>query len=82
MWGFGICAAGFFTLSGCIVVLWQKMGGYIKFKEERDSINKTLKEIKNALIGDFQNKGLLTKVHEHATNIETINVRCKELHKV
>ena len=81
MWGFGICAGGFFTLSGCIVVLWQKMGGHMKFKGELDDIKNSLDDIKVALIGDFTKKGLLTKTHEQASLIEEINKRCKEMHK-
>jgi len=66
-WGLGICASGFFTL--LVIVL----------KTSKDS-QVTLQEIRDGLMGDFKNPGIVPKVFSHEEEIRRMKERCDRFH--
>lgn len=72
-WGLGLCATGFFLLCGW---MWWLVGK-IKIKESLvekiEEISTTLKSIDMALKGDYDKKGVITRVFE-------IEERCRRIH--
>ena len=73
LWGFGICATGFFLLAGW---MWWLVGririrdGLMDMVLE---IKNSLKTIEGTLVGNFDKKGLITKVYE-------LDERCERTH--
>lgn len=78
-WGFGICVTGFLFLAGWMWWIVGKLHDKVSFdwienqfqkglNTKIDNINVTLTEIKNALVGDFNRKGLITKVDDIEKN--------------
>lgn len=65
MWGFGICASGFFVLLSIVVGTAHNM-------------TKPVKEIRDALIGTLIKKGIITKIFEMEEDVKEIK---KELEK-
>ena len=59
-WVAGTCVSGFFVLLGWC---W-RISGRLTIVKEIVEMNRTLKKIEIALIGDFEKKGLLTKHRE------------------
>lgn len=57
MWGFGICATGFFAMVTIVV------------KTSYD-MTKPVREIRDALIGTYEQKGLITKHHELREDVD------------
>ena len=70
LWGFGLCSTGFFLLAGW---MWWLVGK-IKIKDDMvkkmDEISVTLKSIEIALKGDYDKKGVITRVFEIEKNCE------------
>lgn len=64
LWGFGLCATGFFLLAGWMWWLVGKVRIKESMVEKMSEISGTLKSIESALVGDFDKKGLITRVNE------------------
>jgi len=82
-WGFGLCSTGFFVLAGWLWWMVGKMSQKVshqwleeKFekdiKEDMDKVVRVLSEIKDALIGDFQHKGAITRLHDVEKDVASI----------
>jgi len=73
-WGvFGACMTGFFFLVGWIKSIESKTANI-------EIIQKDVKEIKEALLGTMDKKGVITKVHDQEIEIDSIKKICNERH--
>lgn len=72
IWYFGISATITVGIFGWIVKLNGKVSMKQTIHEDLNTITKDLREIKTALIGDYDKKGLLTKHHELEDRVKTI----------
>jgi hypothetical protein len=68
MWGFGICASGFFVLLGIVL-------------KTAASMTKPVREIRDALIGTLHKPGLLTKFYGLEEDVRDNKKICDEKHK-
>ena len=60
-WFVGISATFTLTIIGWLLVLTAKVGIKIDFSKKLEEISKSVNEIKTALLGDFDKKGLVSK---------------------
>ena len=65
MWGFGICASGFFVLLTIVI-------------STANSMTKPVREIRDALVGTLQKKGLITKFYEIEEDVKEIKEELME----
>lgn len=79
LWGLGICVSGFLFLAGWMWHIVSQLSKKVSYdwiennfqatiNKKIDEMNKNLVDIKNALIGDFKSKGLITKVSDIEKN--------------
>ena len=91
LWGFGTCISGFLFLAGWMWWMLQKLHEKVSYdwleNQFQSTINKnineiktTLVEIKEALVGNFKDKGIITKVDEHARELHEIKENCIKQH--
>lgn len=84
LWGLGACGAGFIFLFKRIWDIGKEMTNFVSkswledhfeksLNEKFEFVNGTLGQIKEALVGSFKEKGILTKIDE-------INKRCGRNH--
>jgi len=72
----GISVTGFLYLASWIRGLSTRMEDLAT----NDDIVKELKEIKSALIGDIDKKGIITMLHEHSAEIQAMKKICEKNH--
>lgn len=72
MWGFGLCATGFFFLSTC---LWW----IVRQIPDAKNIAHDLTEIKDALLGTMKSRGLMTTVHQIKEDVDHLQDRMNKL---
>lgn len=70
----GISITGFLFLAGWMMTFQSKVSLI-------DIISKDVKEIKDALLGNMEKKGVITKVHDNEIRMDAIEKVCKERHK-
>ena len=71
---FGFCVTGFLFL-----VTWVKT---IDGKTSAiGTMQKDVLEIKEALLGTMDKKGIITKIHDHSVEMESLRSVCAERHK-
>lgn len=72
MWGFGVCFAGFSLLIGWVYTIKAEMEKRVTYdwiegkfsrdiKKEMDELTDVLKDIRDALVGNYEKKGLITR---------------------
>lgn len=72
MWGFGFCFAGFSLLIGWVYTIKAEMEKRVTYdwiegkfsrdiKKEMDELTEVLKDIRDALVGDYDKKGLIAR---------------------
>ena len=90
-WGLGICVSGFFFLAGWMWWLVGKLHDKVSYEwlenqfqknlnVKMDTMNITLVDIKNALVGTFESKGVITKVEENQQTLLLIKEKCARHH--
>jgi len=73
LWGFGTCITGFLFLAGWMWWIVGKLHDKVSYEwienqfqkdmnKKIDMMNKTLVDIRVALVGDYQSKGLITRL--------------------
>lgn len=83
LWGFGSCITGFLFLAGWVLMINSKLSSKISYQwfEERmekeikkdiSDVFGVLKEIKDAIVGNFEKKGIITRTAEAEKRIEHI----------
>lgn len=91
LWGLGICVTGFLFLAGWMWWIVGKLHDKVSFdwieqkfeagiNRKMDAMSDTLTEIKNALVGDFQRKGLIAKFEDTEKSIKGIQEKCERFH--
>lgn len=92
LWGLGICVTGFLFLAGWAWWIVQKLGekasyNWIK-KNLEESLDKkidemqiTLNQIRDALVGDFEQRGLIVKQDDIEKDILAMKSNCERLHR-
>ena len=82
-WGLGSCLTGFLFLAGWVLMINSKMSEKVSYKWFEEKMEKEIKkdigqvvgvlnEIKDALIGNFEKKGIITRTAEAEKRIEHI----------
>lgn len=83
LWGFAGCAGGFIFLVTWIIHLSIEIQNRVTYKWIEDTFKKQLdanlvqiekacEEIKVALVGTMDKKGIVTKIHEHEDRINDL----------
>lgn len=91
LWGFGTCVTGFLFLAGWMWTIVQSLEKKVTYEWiettfqknlncKVDALCETVDQIRDAIIGDFQNKGLMRKVDENKEEIVKIKLNCDKLH--
>lgn len=68
LWGFGTCAAGFFVLLGITLKTAGKM-------------TKPVEQIRDALVGTFDQPGLITRHYKLEEDIKNFKKKCDNRHQ-
>jgi hypothetical protein len=93
LWGLGVCVSGFFVLAGWMWWLVGKVNDKATYEwiqdnlqasmdKKMDSMQDTLNQIKNAIVGDFTQRGLISKQDDIERDIEEVRKNCTKLHHV
>lgn len=72
LWGFGICATGFFLLAGWMWWIVQKLNGAVALQKNIENISQSIKKIEDALLGDYQHKGIISRHYDLERRIEVL----------
>lgn len=78
-WLANACTGGFLFLCGCIIALWQKVKATDELNKKLIDISISIKNIEKALLGSYENPGL---VHKHADLVEKTTFIDKRLHQI
>jgi uncharacterized protein with von Willebrand factor type A (vWA) domain len=87
----GICATGFFVLLKRVNEVndevkskvskdWLENTFQSVLNKKMDKMNETLESIKDAIVGNFKDKGLITKVEETSKSLSDIQKKCLKNH--
>lgn len=82
-WGLGVCVTGFLFLVGWIIkinielqkrVPYEWIEGTFKAEIKADflSLEKSFKEVKDAIVGTVDKSGVITKLHDHEKRLEEL----------
>jgi hypothetical protein len=60
----GVSVVGFFYLLKVIATIEARVDTAVQMKTDFDKVVKILEEIKEALLGNFDKKGIITRLHD------------------
>lgn len=69
---FGVCVTGFFVLAGWMWYMIGRINEHQNLSTEMKELKEVLKEIRDAFIGDFDKKGLITKHYDLEARVKSL----------
>lgn len=75
MWSFGICVTGFIANVGWLLMLTKQITSQKQLGDSFKEIISSMKVIEKALIGDYENKGLISKHSDLEKDVKEIKLK-------